>query len=189
VTAHGGGSSDDVIWQLDGHLLDVLDGVCRSSEASYERVTAGAYLVQLPGERRPSTLVWLIAGPQAVAVEVFVMHVTAACVDPAPLHRLLLFRNLRLRDVHFALDEVGDVFLVGSLPHSSLEGGALEGASVDRVLGEILELLEATQPALERAAYGDGPLDEALVAKVRTDGAGRRPAGTPLSAPRRDGRR
>ncbi len=189
MTAHGGRSSDDVLWQLDGQLLDVLDGVCGSSEASYERVVAGAYLVQLPGERRPSTLVWLIAGPQAVAVEVFVMHVTAECVDPAPLHRFLLARNLRLRDVHFATDEVGDVFLVGSLPHRSLEAGGLDVAAVDRVLGEVLELLEATQPALERAAYGDGPLEEALATKVRTDGAGRRPAGTPLSAPRRDGRR
>jgi hypothetical protein len=185
VTASPERSAEAVVWQLDGQLLDALDSLCRPpSEASYERVEAGAYLVRLPGERRRSTVVWLIAGPQAVAVEAFVMHVTADCADPAPLHRLLLARNLRLRDVHFALDEVGDVFLVGSLPHSALEVGA-----VDRLLGEVLEALEAGQPVLERAAYGDGPLDEALLAKVRTDGSGRRPAGTPLSAPRRDARR
>ncbi len=139
----------------------------------------------LRGVRRPSTVVWLIAGPQSVTVEAFVLHVTADCTDPAPLHRLLLSRNLRLRDVHFALDEVGDVFLTGSLPHS-----AIEPDTVDRVLGEVVALLEADQDAMVRAAYGDAPAgNAALAAKTSTDGAGRRPAGTPEGAPRRDVRR
>lgn len=130
-------------------------------------------------------MVWLIADTHAVTVEAFVLHVTADCADPAPLHRLLLLRNLRLRDVHFALDEVGDVFLTGSLPHSAIDAG-----TVDRVLGEVVARLEADQDTLVRAAYGDAPAsDAALLAKVSTDGSGRRPAGTPEGAPRRDVRR
>lgn len=137
------------------------------------------------GTRRPSTVVWLIADAHAVTVEAFVLHVTADCPDPAPLHRLLLSRNLRLRHVHYALDEVGDVFLTGSLPHSVIDAGTL-----DRVLGEVVARLEADQGGLVRAAYGDAPTtDAALAAKVSTDGSGRRPAGTPEGAPRRDVRR
>ncbi len=170
------------VWQLDGRILDVLTEV----GVGFERIEAGAYVVLLHGERRPSTLVWLIAGEQAVAVEVFVMHVVAAsCPDPGPLHRLLLARNLRLREVHFGLDDVGDVFLTGSLPHA-----AVDVTTVDRLLGEVLALLEDHQSALEAAAYGDRLLgDPGLAHKVRADGAGRRPTGTPSWAPRRDVRR
>ena len=171
---------DSVVWELDGRLLDVLHDL----GVHFERVEAGAYVVHLQGRRRPSTLLWLLAGEQAVAVEAFVMHVVAVD-DPGPLHRYLLARNLRLRDVHFSVDDVGDVFLTGSLPHA-----AVDPDGVDRLLGEVLQLLEETQDALVRTAYGDRlDSDPALAAKVLADGAGRRPAGTPAHAPRRDVRR
>ena len=171
---------NELVWELDGRLLDVLSDL----GARFERVEAGAYVVLLHGRVRPSTLVWLIAGEQAVTVEAFVMHVVDVA-DPSALHRSLLVRNLRLREVHFGVDDVGDVFLTGSLPHA-----AVDVAPVDRLLGEVLQLLEDSGEALVRAAYGDRLAgDPALAAKVRADGAGRRPAGTPASAPRRDVRR
>ncbi len=170
------------LWWLDGLLLDALTAL----GAPFERVEAGAYAVALYGRRRPSTVVWLIAGEQAVGVEAFVMHVVPdSCPDPTRLHRHLLARNLRLRGVHFGLDDVGDVFLTGSLPLA-----AADEDGVDRALGEVLQLLEDEQEALLALAYGDRlGRDQALAAKVLADGAGRRPAGTPERAPRRDVRR
>ena len=169
-----------VVWRLDGLLLDVLTEL----GVSLERVEAGAYVATLPGAQGRSTLVWLVAGEQSVAVEAFVLHLIDVR-DPAPLHRWLLARNLRLRAVHFGLDEVGDVFLTGSLPHA-----AVDVATVDRLLGEMVQLVEEGTPTLLRLAYGDRlAADEALAAKVLADGAGRRPAGTPDHAPRRDVRR
>ena len=169
----------ETVWRLDGVLLDALSEL----GAPFERVEAGAYIVHLQGRRRPSTLVWLVAGEQAVAVEAFVLHVIDT--DPARLHRHLLARNLRLRGVHFGVDDVGDVFLTGSLPF-----GAADVEGVDRLLGEVLQLLEDEQEALLAALYGDRlATDETLAAKVLADGAGRRPAGTPDWAPRRDVRR
>ena len=170
------------VWQLDGVLLDALaDG-----GAAFERVEAGAYLVTLQGTRRPSTLVWLLAGEQAVTVEAFVLHVLpGACPDPGPLHRHLLARNLRLRGVHYGLDDVGDLFLTGSLPLA-----AVTADDLDRLLGEVHQLLERDADVLLELAYGARlATDEALASKVRYDGAGRRPAGTPQWAPRRDARR
>jgi len=172
------------VWRLDGVLLDVLSEL----GAPFERVEAGAYVVALHGRRRPSTLVWLVAGEQAVQVEAFVVHVIAPASDPAGaarLHRHLLNRNLRLRGVHFGIDDVGDVFLTGSLPFGAVD---VEGA--DRLLGEVLQLLEDEQEAVVALLYGDRlAADDALAAKVLADGAGRRPAGTPDWAPRRDVRR
>ncbi len=120
------------------------------------------------------TLLWLVAGEHSVAVEAFVVHLIDVR-EPAPLHRWLLARNLRLRTVHFGLDDVGDVFLTGSLPHV-----AVDVTTVDQVLGEVVALVAEGVPALLRLAYGDRlATDEALAAKVLADGAGRRPAGTP----------
>ncbi len=173
-------TSEDTVWRLDGVLLDALSAL----GAPFERVGTGAYAVTLLGARRPSTVVWLLAGEQAVSVEAFVLHVIDVA-DPGPLHRHLLARNLRLRGVHFGLDEVGDVFLTGSLPLA-----AVDETGVDRVLGEVLDLLEAEQQSLLGLAYGSRlATDPALAAKVLPDGAGRRPAGTPEPAPRRDARR
>ncbi len=54
----------------------------------------------------------------------------------------------------------------------------------------MLQLLEESAGALVELAYGDRlQHDPALAAKVLADGAGRRPAGTPERAPRRDVRR
>jgi hypothetical protein len=170
----------DVVWELDGRLLELLSDL----GVPFERVEAGAYLVELTGQQRRRTLLWLIAGEQAVALEAFVLHLIGV-PDPGPLSRHLLRRNLGLRSVHYAVDDVGDLFLVGSLPPAAVSEGAL-----DAVLGEVLSLLEADTPRLLALAYGDRlERDEALAAKVRADGAGRRPAGTPDWAPHRDLRR
>jgi hypothetical protein len=169
-----------VVWRLDGVLLDVLTEL----GVTLERVEAGAYVVTLPGDAGRSTLVWFVAGEHGVAVEAFVLHLIDVD-DLAAVHRWLLVRNLRLRAVHFGLDDVGDVFLTGSLAHA-----AVDVATVDQVLGEVAGLAAEGVPALLRLAYGDRlASDEALAAKVLADGAGRRPAGTPAHAPRRDVRR
>jgi hypothetical protein len=157
---------------LDGLLLDLLEG------HELERVSAGAYLVTLRGRRRRSSLVWLIAGEQDVTVEVFVMHVLEGADVPA-VHRLLLLRNRGLRGIHFSTDDVGDVFLTGSLSLADVTP-----VGMDRLLGEVWQLLEDVQERLLHAAYGAQVPDKALL-----DGAGRRPAGTPASAPHRDARR
>ena len=171
----------DIVWELDGRLLDVLTDL----GVELERVEAGAYLVSLHPHGRSTTHVWLIAGEQAVTVEAFVMHVVpGGCDDPAPLHRHLLGRNLRLRGVHYGLDDVGDVFLTGSLPHASVTT-----PGVDRLLGEVLGLLEQDGDRLRVLAYGERLQDPSLQAKATVHGAGRRPAGTPEWAPHRDARR
>ena len=170
------------MWELDGELHALLD----AAGAEVERVEAGAYVVTLRGGRRPTTRVWLLAGLRSVDIEAFVVHVVPdGCPDPAALHRHLLLRNPGLRWVRYGLDEIGDVFLTGSLPLH-----ALDADSLDAVLGEVLSLLERDHETLLRLAYGDRlAADAALAAKVRADGAGRRPAGTAIQGPWRDVRR
>ncbi len=55
------------------------------------------------------------------------------------MHRWLLERNTRLRQVAFAIDRSGDVYLRGRLP---LEGVSQQ--SLDGLLGEVLEVADGS---------------------------------------------
>jgi hypothetical protein len=108
-----------------GKALDEL-------EVGYQRREAGQYLVTLEGTNRLNTPTWLVVREQTVFVQAFV------CRQPDENHegvyRSMLQRNARLYGVHYALDRVGDIHLVGRIPFVSV--GADE---LDRVLGQVLE--------------------------------------------------
>jgi hypothetical protein len=112
-------------------------------EVSYESPRPGSYLVTLPGQHKLKTMTWLIAGTHSLLVEAFF------CRQPdenhAEFYRFLLEHNARMYGVHFALDPVGDVYLVGRLPLD-----AISADEVDRLLGCVL-------------SYSDDTFDQALM--------------------------
>jgi hypothetical protein len=109
----------------------------------YESPRPGAYLVRLPGQHKLATMTWLIVGAHSLHVEAFF------CRQPdenhAAFYRFLLERGGRMFGVHFALDEAGDVYLVGRLPLAGITPD-----EIDRILGCVLE-------------YSDSTFDQALM--------------------------
>jgi Putative bacterial sensory transduction regulator len=107
---------------------------------AYENPRPGAYLVRLEGQHKLATMTWLIADRHSLLIEAFF------CRQPdenhAEFYRFLLGRNGRMYGVHFALDPVGDVYLVGRLPLSA-------AGDIDRLLGCVL-------------SYADDNFDRAL---------------------------
>ncbi|MGO8956016.1 MAG: YbjN domain-containing protein [Streptosporangiaceae bacterium] len=122
---------------------DALAAALRSLGVSYESPEPGSYLVKLPGQHKLQTLAWLIAGTHSLHVEAFF------CRQPdenhAEFYRFLLEHNARMYGIHFALDPVGDVYLVGRLPLESISA-----EEVDRLLGCLL-------------SYADDTFDQALM--------------------------
>jgi hypothetical protein len=109
----------------------------------YESPATGGYLVTLPGQHKLKTMAWLIAGAHSLHVEAFF------CRQPdenhAEFYRFLLERNAGMYGVHFALDPVGDVYLVGRRPLTGINV-----SEVDRLLGCVL-------------SYADDTFDQALM--------------------------
>jgi Putative bacterial sensory transduction regulator len=103
----------------------------------------GAYLVRLAGQHKLATMTWLIVGPHSLHVEAFF------CRQPdenhAAFYRFLLERSGRMYGVHFALDRIGDVYLVGRVPLASVTP-----EEIDRLLGCVL-------------SYSDENFDQALM--------------------------
>ncbi len=95
----------------------------------------GESIVQLPGSTRLHVPISVLVGQQSVEVSAFV------CRNPEENHvgvyRWLLQRNARLRSVAFAIDAMGDIYVQGRLPVTSLTSEAF-----DAMLGEALDVAD-----------------------------------------------
>ena len=109
----------------------IIESALADAGITYENPEEGAYLARLEGEHKLATMTWLIVGSHSLHVEAFF------CRQPdenhARFYRFLLERNGRMYGVHFAVDPVGDVYLVGRAP---LE--AVSAEEIDRLLGCVL---------------------------------------------------
>lgn len=114
--------------ELDRVIAAALD----ERELSYQRKGEGAYFVTLPGTKKLQTNCWLVAHQHALLVEAFV------CRRPDEAHqdvyRFLLRRNARLYGVHYTIDQLGDIYLVGRVSPERVTEDEL-----DRLLGQVLE--------------------------------------------------
>lgn len=114
--------------QVDGIVAAAL----AEMEVDHHRREPGQFLVTLPGTNRLQTHCWLVVRDHSLFVQAFV------CRQPDENHegvyRFLLQRNARLYGVHYTLDRIGDIHLVGRI---SLH--AVTPDEIDRVLGQVLE--------------------------------------------------
>ena len=120
-------------------LGEILSGL----GVSFSSPQPGAFLVRLEGQHKLVTMTWLIADTHSLHVEAFF------CRQPdenhAEFYRFLLERSSRMFGIHFALDPVGDVYLVGRLALT-----VITPDEIDRLLGCVL-------------SYSDENFDHALM--------------------------
>jgi len=120
-------------------LREILSGL----GVSFSSPQPGAFLVRLEGQHKLVTMTWLIGDKHSLQVEAFF------CRQPdenhAEFYRFLLERGSRMFGVHFALDQAGDVYLVGRLPLT-----VITPDEIDRLLGCVL-------------SYSDENFDQALM--------------------------
>jgi hypothetical protein len=111
---------------------DVIRATLADSELEFEEPKPDTFIVTLPGERKLTTTCVLAVGQHSVTVNAFVVRHPDE--NHEAVYRWLLERNARTYVVSFALDHLGDVYLVGRLPLH-----AVTPEEVDRVLGAVLE--------------------------------------------------
>lgn len=116
---------------------DVLRTALAAHDLEVEETEPGRFVVVLPGERKQRTTCSLVVGEHALTVQAFVArHVDE---NAEAVHRWLLERNLRMYGVAFSLDHLGDIYLTGRLPLSSITPD-----EVDRILGSVLEYADGS---------------------------------------------
>jgi Putative bacterial sensory transduction regulator len=121
--------------------VEVIRSYLDDNEIDYDEVADGSFAITLPGEKKLQTPVRLDVGPHALGIHAFV------CRKPDENHegvyRWLLQRNLKMYAVAFALDAVGDIYLDGRLPLSSVTPEEL-----DRLLGSVLSYADESFNAI-----------------------------------------
>lgn len=112
-------------------LADVIRATLEERELEFEEADPGSFLVKLPGTHKLATMTWLVVGDHSLQVEAFF------CRKPDEAHekfyKWLLERNAKMYAVAFALDNHGDVYIVGRLPLPTVDPDEL-----DRVLGSVM---------------------------------------------------
>ncbi|PXY35096.1 histidine kinase [Prauserella sp. PE36] len=111
---------------------DTIKATLDNAELTYDRRGDGVYFVTLPGTKKLQTNCWLVAREHSFAIEAFV------CRRPDEAHeevyRFLLRRNAKLYGVHYTIDAVGDIYLVGRFGLDTVTETEL-----DKLLGQVLE--------------------------------------------------
>jgi Putative bacterial sensory transduction regulator len=167
---------------VSASLDEVIRAALDEREVTYEHAREGAFLVTLPGEHKLQTATWLVVGDHSLLVEAFVVR--RPDENHAAFYRHLLERNARLYGVHFSVDHLGDVYLVGRVP---LE--AVSAEEIDRLLGcvmtysdeefdRLLELGFASSIRKEwawRVKRGESLANLAAFARFADPAAGRQP--------------
>ncbi|MET7637130.1 YbjN domain-containing protein [Streptomyces sp. NPDC005438] len=113
-------------------IEEALRSAAEDTDLSWESPEPGGFVVTLPGTRKLSTTCSLRVGRHSLSVNAFVIR--RPDENHAEVHRWLLERNLRLYGVSYAVDKLGDIYLVGRLPLASVTAD-----EVDRLLGTVLE--------------------------------------------------
>jgi Putative bacterial sensory transduction regulator len=123
--------------------LAVIDEFLDSHDLDFEKPDEKTFLLTLPGEKKLQTHCALVVGDHALSINAFVIRKPDE--NTAQVHEWLLEKNASMYSVAFAINELGDIYLVGRLPLT-----ALSEQELDRILGSVLQYSDSSfNPLLE----------------------------------------
>ena len=121
----------------------VIEDFLESHDIDFERQGEKTFLLTLPGEKKLATHVALVLGAHSLSINAFVIRKPDE--NTAQVHEWLLQKNASMYCVAFAINELGDIYLVGRLPFS-----AVTDVELDRVIGAVLQYSDSSfNPLLE----------------------------------------
>jgi hypothetical protein len=125
----------------------VIRQALTEAEVEHQEPQPGAFVANLPGQKRLKTACWLVVGGQGLAVEAFVVRKPEENLDK--VHGWLLAHNARMFGVYWSVDDSGDIYLTGRWPLA-----AVTGESVDRLLGLVLDYADSAFNTLLELGFG-----------------------------------
>ena len=121
----------------------VIEEFLESHALDYERKDSNTFLVTLPGEKKLQTHCALTVGDHSLSLAAFVIRKPDENTEK--VFNWCLRKNASMYGVAFAINEVGDLYLVGRVALS-----AVTERELDRLLGAVLQYCDAAfNPLLE----------------------------------------
>ena len=92
----------------------LIDEFLASHDLDYEQKDESTYLITLPGEAKQQTHCALMVGDHSLSINAFVIRKPDE--NKEKVYEYLLKKNASMYSIAFALNELGDIYLVGRLP-------------------------------------------------------------------------
>lgn len=143
----GTGAGDGTRGGAAARAAAVVEAALADRELQWERGADGRFVVTLPGTSKQKTVCNLVVGEHALRIEAFVLRQPDE--NREKLWEFLLQRNARMYGVAFAVDAVGDVYLVGRVALHSITD-----EEVDRLLGSVLTHADETFDTMLEIGFG-----------------------------------
>ena len=112
--------------------IEIVDRALADTGLMVERPDDRTFVVTLPGASKLSTTVSLVVGDHALSINAFVAR--RPDENAEAVYRWLLERNRRMYAVAFCVDRLGDIYLSGRVPLTSITP-----EEIDRLLGCVSE--------------------------------------------------
>ena len=122
---------------------DVIEDFLSSHDLDFEKKNENTWLITLPGETKLQTHCALVVGDHTLSVNAFVIRKPEE--NKEAVYAWCLSKNASMYGIAFAINELGDIYLVGRLPLS-----VVTDVEIDRLLGAVLQYSDsAFNPLLE----------------------------------------
>ena len=123
-------------------VVSTIESFLTSEQIDFEKA-GNAFHITLPGVKKLQTHCALIVGDHSLSINAFVIRKPDE--NEAAVHHWCMSKNAGMYGQAFAINELGDIYLVGRLPLA-----AVNAQELDRVLGSVLQYADAAfNPLLE----------------------------------------
>ncbi|CAN2172681.1 T3SC_I_like domain containing protein [Candidatus Nanopelagicaceae bacterium] len=123
-------------------VISTIELFLNDQKIDFEK-SGKTFLVTLPGEKKLQTHCALVVGDHSLSINAFVIRKPDE--NEAAVHHWCMSKNASMYGLAFAINELGDIYLVGRLPL-----GAVNPQELDRILGSVLQYSDsAFNPLLE----------------------------------------
>jgi hypothetical protein len=123
--------------------VQVIQDFLTTSDIDFERDGEKKFLLTLPGDKKLQTHCALILGEHSLMISAFVIRKPDENEDQ--VHHWCMTKNASMYSVAYAINELGDIYLVGRLPLA-----AVSAEELDKVIGSVLQYSDSSfNPLLE----------------------------------------
>ena len=123
-------------------VLATIESFLNNQKIDFEK-SGNSFLVTLPGEKKLQTHCALVVGDHSLSINAFVIRKPDE--NEAAVHHWCMSKNASMYGLAFAINELGDIYLVGRLPLD-----AINPQELDRILGSVLQYSDSSfNPLLE----------------------------------------
>jgi len=123
-------------------VLATIESFLNDQKIDFEK-NGNSFLVTLPGEKKLQTHCALVVGDHSLSINAFVIRKPDE--NEAEVHHWCMTKNAAMYGLAFAINELGDIYLVGRLPLD-----AVNPQELDRILGAVLQYSDSSfNPLLE----------------------------------------